>query len=121
MHTLVPALALRDGRPWLVFGSEGGHGQTQTHSQVLTRIVVDGDDPQAAIRRRGSGRSRHLRASRSRTTSTPAWIDDLRGRGHDIASCPAYDGTGHAHAIECLEQATAPAPTRGPKAASPGL
>ena len=49
MHTLVPTLSLRDGKPWLVFGSMGGQGQIQTHAQVLTRIVVDGDDPQAAI------------------------------------------------------------------------
>ncbi len=49
LHTLIPGLALRDGRPWLVFGSEGGHGQAQTHLQVLTRMLVDGADPQAAI------------------------------------------------------------------------
>ena len=34
LHTLIPAMALRDGRPWLVFGTEGGHGQAQTHTQL---------------------------------------------------------------------------------------
>ncbi len=49
LHTLIPAFVLRDGRPWLVFGTEGGHGQAQTHTQVLVRMLVDGDDPQRAI------------------------------------------------------------------------
>ena len=84
LHTLIPGLALRDGRPWMVFGSEGGHGQAQTHSQLLTRMLVDGDDPQAAITAPrftvdpGSGRvaiEDHF---------DPAWIDDLRRRGHDV-------------------------------------
>ncbi len=104
LHTLIPALALRDGRPWLVFGSEGGHGQAQTHLQLLTRMLVDGADPQAAI-------------SAPRFTVDPqtgrvacedhferAWIDELRARGHDIDVVPAYrHGPGIAHAIECVE------------------
>src|SRR5439155_20733043 len=49
MHTLIPALALRDGRPWLVFGTMGGDGQAQTHLQILTRVAGDGADPQEAI------------------------------------------------------------------------
>ncbi|MGZ8735224.1 MAG: gamma-glutamyltransferase family protein, partial [Acidimicrobiia bacterium] len=36
MHTLIPAMALRDGAPWLVFGSMGGDAQAQIHPQVLT-------------------------------------------------------------------------------------
>src|SRR5207249_722980 len=49
LHTLIPAMAFRDGRPWMAFGSMGGHGQAQIHVQVLARIVDDGDDPQRAI------------------------------------------------------------------------
>jgi gamma-glutamyltranspeptidase/glutathione hydrolase len=104
MHTLIPALAFRDERPWLVFGAMGGHTQAQTHLQVLTRIQHDGDDPQAAI-------------------SAPRWavdpdqwhvnlearfdetmIDGLRARGHDVRVTREFDdGMGHAHAIEVLE------------------
>ncbi len=51
LHTLIPAMALRDDEPWLVFGTEGGHGQAQTHTQLMVRMLVDGDDPQRADQR----------------------------------------------------------------------
>ena len=59
-HTLCPVLALRDGVPWLAFGTPGGDGQTQTHIQVLNNIVAFGVTPQEAIdaprlRRYGNG------------------------------------------------------------------
>lgn len=101
MHTLIPALALRDGQPGFVFGTEGAHGQAQTHAQLLTRIAVDGSDPQAAI-------------SAPRFTIDPgsgvvviedhmdaAWIDELERRGHEIRRAPGYrHGPGIAHLIE---------------------
>jgi len=49
LHTLIPAMVLRDGKPWLVFGTMGGDGQAQTHLQLLTRIIDDGAGPQEAI------------------------------------------------------------------------
>jgi gamma-glutamyltranspeptidase/glutathione hydrolase len=49
MHTLMPAMAFRDGRPWLVFGSMGGDGQAQTHVQFLSHVVDDGTNVQDAI------------------------------------------------------------------------
>ncbi len=103
LHTLIPALAMRDGRPWLVFGTEGGHGQAQTHTQLLVRMLVDGDDPQRAI-------------SAPRFTVDPGtgrvaiedlfdaeWIAQLRRRGHDVDVVKGYrHGPGIAHMIECL-------------------
>src|SRR5690606_11148738 len=35
MHTLIPAMLLRDGQPWVVLGTMGGHGQAQTHLQLF--------------------------------------------------------------------------------------
>jgi gamma-glutamyltranspeptidase/glutathione hydrolase len=101
MHTLVPTLTLRDDKPWLVFGTMGGQGQIQTHAQVLTRIVVDGDDPQVAI----SAPRWQIDPDRWRVAIEPrfppAWLDALRARGHDIRPVRDYDDTmGHAHAIE---------------------
>lgn len=48
-HTLTPVMALRNGAPWLAFGTPGGDGQTQTHVQVLNNILLFGMTPQQAI------------------------------------------------------------------------
>ena len=48
-HTLAPVMALRDGKPWLAFGTPGGDGQTQTQVQVLNNILLFGMTPQEAI------------------------------------------------------------------------
>ncbi len=48
-HTLSPAMVLRDGKPWLAFGTPGGDGQTHTLIQVLNDILLFGMTPQEAI------------------------------------------------------------------------
>jgi len=104
LHTLIPALALRDGRPWLVFGSEGGHGQAQTHLQLLTRMLIDGDNPQAAITAPRFTIEPETGRVAVEDHFDPAWIEDLRGRGHEIDVVPAHrHGPGIAHAIECVD------------------
>ncbi len=47
--TLSPSLALRDGLPYLAFGTPGGDQQDQWTMHVFLRHVVFGDDLQAAI------------------------------------------------------------------------
>ncbi len=42
-------MALRDGRPALVFGAMGGDGQPQTHLQVYTAVARFGLNIQQAI------------------------------------------------------------------------
>jgi gamma-glutamyltranspeptidase len=49
LHTLMPAMMFRDGRPCLVFGSMGGDGQAQTHLQLVTNILDAGMDVQEAL------------------------------------------------------------------------
>lgn len=49
MHTLIPAMAMRDGRPAILFGSMGGDGQPQLQTQVLVNIVDRGMEPQEAV------------------------------------------------------------------------
>jgi gamma-glutamyltranspeptidase/glutathione hydrolase len=49
LHTLIPSLALRSGRPAVIFGAMGGDGQAQTHAQVYTALARFGLNIQAAI------------------------------------------------------------------------
>jgi gamma-glutamyltranspeptidase/glutathione hydrolase len=43
------AMAMKDGKLFMSFGTPGGDTQTQTNVQVFLNIVVFGMDPQAAI------------------------------------------------------------------------
>jgi gamma-glutamyltranspeptidase / glutathione hydrolase len=101
MHTLIPALAMRDGEPWLVFGTMGADSQAQVHVQLLARMVDDDADPQDALdapRWCVTPSTWMLRAER---TFPPEWFDALRARGHDPQSAPRVDaGMGHAHVIQ---------------------
>jgi Gamma-glutamyltransferase len=100
MHTLIPGMVLRDGRPEVVFGSMGGDAQAQIHAQLLTRIVDDGADLQAAIdapRWRVEPWDWRLRVEAS---FNPEVREHLAARGHEIVEVPDLDsGMGHAHAI----------------------
>lgn len=49
MHTLMPFLALRDGRPHLAWGTPGGDGQPQWNAQAFSAIVDGGIPPQQAV------------------------------------------------------------------------
>lgn len=49
LHTLIPSLALKDGKPAMVFGTMGGDGQAQTHLQVYTASARFGLNIQQAI------------------------------------------------------------------------
>jgi gamma-glutamyltranspeptidase/glutathione hydrolase len=51
MHTLIPAMAARDGRPWALFGTMGGEGQPQLQTQVLVNLVDHGLEPADAVAR----------------------------------------------------------------------
>lgn len=100
LHTLIPALALRNGEPWLVFGTMGADAQAQVHLQLLAHLVEDGIDLQAA-----------LDAPRWRVTPG-TWdvaiesrfdddvLDGLRERGHQLSPVgPWFDYMGYAQAI----------------------
>jgi gamma-glutamyltranspeptidase / glutathione hydrolase len=49
LHTLVPALAMRDGEAAMAFGVMGAHFQPIGHAYVMTNVADYGMDPQEAI------------------------------------------------------------------------
>lgn len=104
-HTLIPAMALRDGRPWLVFGTMGADGQPQTQVQVLANLIDHGMDVQSAIEmpRWRSGRFL-IDDSQERLwveeDVSPEVLRDLERRGHQLqVTAPWSESMGHAQAI----------------------
>ena len=49
MHTLVPAMAMRDGKAAMAFGVMGAHFQPMGHVYVMRNMFDYGMDPQEAI------------------------------------------------------------------------
>lgn len=47
-HTIIPGFVTRDGIPEMSFGVMGGPMQAQGHVQMVTRMMVHGQSPQAA-------------------------------------------------------------------------
>lgn len=98
VHTLAPAMALRGGRPYLVFGTMGGEAQVQIHLQLLCRILVAGQSIEEAIAA--------PRWVFDRTVALlEAGLPDLEPlpRGLLPVEMPAPDMAGHAHAIRITD------------------
>jgi gamma-glutamyltranspeptidase len=49
MHTLIPAMAGRDGHCWAAFGSMGADGQPQIQAQLAINLVDAGLEPDEAV------------------------------------------------------------------------
>jgi gamma-glutamyltranspeptidase / glutathione hydrolase len=49
LHTLMPGMLLRDGEAEVALGAMGGDGQPQTMVQLVTGLLDDELDPQAAV------------------------------------------------------------------------
>jgi gamma-glutamyltranspeptidase / glutathione hydrolase len=48
LHTLVPAMLCKNGKPLVSFGVMGGDNQAQAHAQIVTKLVDFGMDVQRA-------------------------------------------------------------------------
>jgi oxamate amidohydrolase len=103
-HTLIPAMILKQNRPWLVFGSMGGEGQPQTHAAIVTRMVDFGYDAQQAIEapRWLMGRTWGVKVQDMALEGRIAdpVIEELQRRGQPIKPVQDWnDNMGHAQAI----------------------
>ena len=98
--TLSPTLALRDGEPYLVWGSPGGDQQDQWITQFLLRHAHSGMNMQEAIDA-PAWHSEHFPISFWPRTSRPgvlvvesrvpeATIKELQKRGHEVEVGPAW-------------------------------
>ena len=82
MHTLVPAMVLKGGRPWLSFGVMGGDMQPQGHVQVLANIIDFGMNVQEAGE---APRFRHMAGGVALESAISADArKGLASRGHQV-------------------------------------
>ena len=98
--TLTPSMALRDGDPYLAFGTPGGDQQDQWTLHFFLRHVHHGMNLQQAIDF-PAFHSAHMPSSFYPRESHPRRLDvegriasevtdDLRGRGHDVVVQPDW-------------------------------
>ena len=103
-HTLNPGMYLKDGRPSLLYGTQGADGQPQTLAAVLTRLIDHKMDPLAAL-----ARPRFLLGKTFSDTRDSLKLEldagedvfkALAARGHEISPIPAQSPlAGHPGAI----------------------
>lgn len=83
LHTLVPAMIARDGRPWVAFGVMGGDNQAQAHAQVVANLVDFGMHVQQAG---DAARMRHMGSRLALESGIGADVRTaLEARGHALA------------------------------------
>ena len=82
MHTLVPAMVMKDGKPWLSFGVMGGDMQPQGHAQIVANLIDFGMNVQEAGE---AARFRHMPAGLALESAISAEARaGLTARGHRV-------------------------------------
>jgi gamma-glutamyltranspeptidase/glutathione hydrolase len=98
--TLTPSLALRNGEPWLAFGTPGGDQQDQTSLQFFLNVVDFGMDLQEALDA-PTVQSTHFPGSFYPHDASPGGVhaegrisrevlDELSARGHKVSVDPPW-------------------------------
>ncbi|WP_251975729.1 gamma-glutamyltransferase [Salinicola avicenniae] len=103
-HTLNPGMYRVDGKPRLLYGTQGADGQPQTLAAVLTRLIDYAMDPLSALgaprfllgRTFSDGRD----TLRLEEDAGEAVIAELSRRGHQVSRLPAQSPlAGHPGAV----------------------
>ncbi len=106
-HTINPALVLKDGKPFMAFGTPGGDTQPQTELQFFLNLIEFDMDVQEALEAPAVISSHfqssfwpHDEANKLRVPSTLSQhvLEALAARGHDL-EIRDYRGVGSVKAI----------------------
>lgn len=111
-HTMNAPMVMKEGKPWLVFGTPGADNQVQVNFQVLVACAVFGFDPQQAVEA-----PRWTSSQPGQESNYPhgggdvltiergvgeAAIAGLRERGHEVKVVGDLDGACSVEAIRVL-------------------
>jgi gamma-glutamyltranspeptidase len=108
LHTLLPGMLFRDGRPWIVHGSMGGDAQPAIYAQLVSAFVDGGVDVATAVAapRWSPVPPAHFAPPeivQVEPRFRPGLLDGLAAMGHRLDVRAPFDGAlGHAHAIELV-------------------
>ncbi|MCA1441614.1 gamma-glutamyltransferase [Ensifer sp. IC4062] len=98
LHTIIPAMAMKDSKPWLCFGVMGGGFQPVGQSHVLTNILDFGMNVQEAIDcARGFHQMGRFEAERGIREDV---LRGLAALGHEIKMAEMPHGGGQAIMID---------------------
>lgn len=112
-HTMNAPMVMKDGRPWMVFGTPGADNQVQVNAQVLVAVADFGMDPQQALEvpRWSSSQpgqeSNFPHGGEDQLTLEQgigaATFAALEARGHRLKIVPDLEGPCSVEAIRILE------------------
>ena len=97
VHTLMPGMIVRDGKPYAAVGLKGGHVQPQVQAQIISNLIDFKMTVQQSI---SAPRFNHIDGATVAFEPEVAasTVQELRRRGHEIVS-GAPESFGGAHAI----------------------
>ncbi len=99
MHTLNTYMVLRDGHPYLLGGTPGGHFQVQTNFQLVSNVLDHGMNVQQAVEAPRWGHDELTGVAGLETRFDPALAGHLRDRGHVIECYGPWGNPSRAHLI----------------------
>jgi gamma-glutamyltranspeptidase / glutathione hydrolase len=97
VHTLMPGLIIKDGKPFAALGLKGGHVQPQVQARIITNLIDFGMTVQEAI---AAARFNHTEGVKVGLEQgiPESTVQELKRRGHQIVS-GTPESFGGAHAI----------------------